>query len=194
MKIRRPFTTTLLVLAGLTLAGSAFAAISFDRDVQRPSAVSIPPVEDVIEIPAAEALQEIDTESVEAMAVVPACGWPRVLAPVALYLKLDEAQIGMLVELLEQRRIAVVPIAWELRQREAALADLLQTAYPDPVLIGRIVLEIRELRRAVAVIQIRFLYAFEGLLDLEQRQRFALIRAAKTVRPVLPAFEILHLI
>ncbi len=194
MKIIRPCTTILLVLAGLTLAGSTFAAVSFDREAIRPPAVMTPPVEDEITEQVAEAFQEITTESVEAMAVLPECGWVRLIAPVAAFLELDEVQINMLVQLLEQRRIAVVPIAWELRQLEEELAEQLQATAPDPVLIGQIILEIRELRLAVVSIQAEFLSDFEGLLNLEQRHRLALVRAAFAIRHVLPAFALLHLI
>lgn len=194
MKIIRPSTKVLLVLACLTLAGSTFAAVSFDRDLPRLPTVLNPPVEDEITEQIAEALQEITTESVEAMAVVPECGWPRLIAPVAVFLQLDEVQINMLVQLLEQRRIAVAPIAWELRQLEAELADLLQATAPDPVLVGQKVLEIRELRHAVVAIQAEFLAEFAGLLNLEQRHRLALVRAAFAIRHVLPAFALLHLI
>jgi hypothetical protein len=194
MRFTRQTATILLVLAGLLFASSAFARSPITRSAPRAEAVSSLPLEYEIVSQTAETLEEIDTEGVEAMAGEPECGWSRAIVPVAAFLGLDETQVGMLVQLLQQRRIAVAPIAVELRQREAALAHLLQTPQPDPALVGRIVLEIRELRRAAAAIQVDFLLAFEGLLDSDQRKKLALVRAAAAIRPVLPAFRELHLI
>lgn len=195
MKCTRPFATILILLASLTLTGLALARPPVvSRDAQRPHAVpSLPAGNELPEHPA-ETLQEIDTAIVEVVAVEPESGWPHAVAPVAAFLELDEVQTVMLVQLLQQRRIAAEPYALELKRREAALAVLLQSVHPDPSLVGQIVLEIRQLHRAVAGIQIEFLVRFRGLLDQEQLQRLAFIRAAVAVQPVIPAFVGLHLI
>lgn len=194
MKCTRPFATILLLLASLTLTGLALARLPVSRDNQRPHAVPGLPAGNELPEHSAETLQEIDTATVEVMAVEPESGWPLAVAPVVAFLELDEVQTVMFVQLLQQRRIAVEPYALELQRRAEALAVLLRSVDPDPSLVGQIVLEMHQLRRAVAVIQAGFLVRFEQMLDLEQRQRLALIRAAVAARPILPAFVSLHLI
>jgi len=108
---------------------------------------------------------------------------------VARFLELDAAQVDTFVALLDDRSMAADPLRAALEAVEEALRDEIESETPDPTTIGDLVLERHALHEALADVQRTFVDAFAAMLDGDQSRRLDLVRAAKRVRPVIPAFE-----
>ena len=57
-----------------------------------------------------------------------------------------------------------------------------------------LVIQIHQLRQAVAVAQAVFMARVEALLDAEQRVRWQQVRLAARLLPVVPAFQALQML
>lgn len=111
------------------------------------------------------------------------------LAVVAQVLSLSDEQVQALGEFLQARQEALRPAVQEVQAREQALAQQLQSAEPDPLVIGRLMIEIKRIQeqfqRAVAESDA----ALDGILNADQRARLEQIRGAAPVCGVIPAFK-----
>jgi hypothetical protein len=108
---------------------------------------------------------------------------------VVRFLDLDTAQVDVFVTLLDDRSLAADPLRADLEAVEQALREEIESDAPDATTIGDLVLERHALHEALADVQRTFVDAFVAMLGEDQSQRLDLIRAAKRVRPVIPAFE-----
>ncbi len=108
---------------------------------------------------------------------------------VTRFLELDTAQVDTFAALLDDRALAADPLRADLAAIEEALRDEIESDAPDPTTIGDLVLERHALHEALAAVQRTFVDGFMAMLDEDQSRRLDLVRAAKRVRPVIPAFE-----
>ncbi len=108
---------------------------------------------------------------------------------VVRFLDLDPAQVDTFAALLDDRTLAADPLRADLEVVEQALRDEIESAEPDPTTIGDLVLERHAVHEALADVQRTFVDGFTAMLDTDQTRRLDLVRAAKRVRPVIPAFE-----
>jgi Spy/CpxP family protein refolding chaperone len=88
----------------------------------------------------------------------------------------------------------VEPLRQQLVEAEGALQELLAQTNPDPAAVGTLVLQIKQLRDAIAQAQEAYIQGFEALLTPEQLARLRLVRGAQRVMPLIPAFQALRLL
>jgi hypothetical protein len=115
------------------------------------------------------------------------------LAVVTEFLSLAPEQVQALVQLLRERQEAVPPILLEIAKREQRIRELIASG-GDPAEIGRLVLEIHQLRQLAEAVQAQFLARFQSLLNDAQRTRWQQVRVAAGLQPVLPAFQVLQIL
>jgi HPt (histidine-containing phosphotransfer) domain-containing protein len=115
------------------------------------------------------------------------------IAVAARFLGLVPEQVRVLVQLLHERQAAVVPVQLEIAARERRVQELI-AAGGDPAEIGRLVVEIHQLRQAAGAAQAQFLARVGALLTDEQRARWQGVQAAARLQPVLPAFQALGML
>ena len=114
------------------------------------------------------------------------------LAVVAQFLALAPEQVQAVAQLLQQREQALAPIQQQIAAREQQIAQLLANG-GDPVAIGQLMIEVHQLRQAAQGVQAQFLASFQSVLTEPQRQRWAQVRMAAQLQPVVPAFQALRL-
>lgn len=115
------------------------------------------------------------------------------LAVVAQFLSLGPEQAQALAQALQQREASLAPVLQEIARREQRMQELIASG-GDPAEIGRIVVEIHQLRQAAETAQAQFLAQLQSLLNPEQRQRWEHVRLAAQLLPVLPACHGLRLL
>ncbi len=115
------------------------------------------------------------------------------LAVVAQFLSLAPEQAQALVQSLRERQEALAPIQQEIARREERIRELIASG-GDPAEIGRLVIEIQQLRQLAEAAQAAFLARFQSLLNDEQRGRWQQVQVAARLPPVLPAFQALSLL
>jgi hypothetical protein len=115
------------------------------------------------------------------------------LAVVTEFLSLAPEQVQVLVQFLRERQETLPPILQEIAKREQWIRELIASG-GDPAAIGRLVLEIHQLRQLSEAMQAQFLARFQSLLNDEQRARWQQIRVAAGLQPVLPAFQVLQIL
>jgi len=183
-----------LALCGLLTIGSLVQAGSWDRPAGGVMQADPDLVHEWIDDGLAQPTVELSPEQIEAM-VTPTDGdWIQAIGPVAAFLELQVPQVEALVQLLIQRQLAVIPLAQEIKQREAILAELFQSGEPNPLAVGQLVIQIRLLHGAIAAVQVDFLSAFHDLLFPGQQQKLGAIQVAAALQPILPAFKGLGLL
>jgi hypothetical protein len=115
------------------------------------------------------------------------------LAVVAQFLSLAPEQIEALAQSLRERQEALAPIQQEIARREQRIRELIASG-GDPAEIGRLVIEIQQLRQLAEAAQAAFLARFQSLLNDEQRRRWQQVQVAARLQPALPAFQALSLL
>jgi Spy/CpxP family protein refolding chaperone len=111
------------------------------------------------------------------------------LAVVAHVLSLSEEQVQALAEFLQARHETLRPAAEEVQTREKALAQQLQSAEPDPQLVGRLMIEIKRIQEQMQRAVQESNTTLDGILTPDQRARLEHIRAAAPACGVMPAFK-----
>jgi hypothetical protein len=115
------------------------------------------------------------------------------LAVVTEFLSLATEQVQVLVQLLRERQETLPPILQEIGKREQWIHELIASG-GDPAAIGRLVIEIHQLRQLAEATQAQFLGRFQSILNDEQRARWQQVRVAAGLQPVLPAFQVLQIL
>lgn len=110
---------------------------------------------------------------------------------VAQFLSLAPEQVQAFSRLVQERQGTLVPILQAIAEHEQQIRLLIASG-GDPAEIGRLVVEIHQLRQLAEGVQARFLTGFESLLVDEQRERWQQVRVAAALQPVLPAFQALQ--
>lgn len=135
----------------------------------------------------------ITQEQARAMTIGPDDEFTKALRAVAKFLQLRPDQVEDLIELLQLRREAVVPLLQQIADRERQIRDLLASG-GDPAAVGQLVIEIHQFYELIQRAQGDFMAGFQALLEDNQRQRLEAVRLALRLQPILPAFRALHLL
>jgi hypothetical protein len=115
------------------------------------------------------------------------------LAVVAQFLSLVPEQVQATARLLVAREEVTGPLRQEIARREQRIGELAGSG-GDPAEIGRLVVEIHQLRQHLEAAQATVLHHFESLLSEGQRRKWRQVRVAARVAPVLPVFVALQLL
>jgi septal ring factor EnvC (AmiA/AmiB activator) len=119
---------------------------------------------------------------------------PPPIAVVAHVLSLSEDQVHALGEFLQARAEAVRPAAEQLQARQQALAEQLQSSAPDPAVVGRLVIESKNIQEQIQTTIATANKTLDGILNTEQRTRLEQLRgAAAGPCGVIPAFKAIGL-
>ena len=121
-------------------------------------------------------------------------GGPRPVEVVAHVLDLSEAQMNAWKTILDSSKAQAQPIADQIRSKEQALRDAMQSATPDAATVGQLVIDLKGLREQLRAVGDSAADAFVALLDDEQDATLADVEAAAALCPAVPAFLALHLI
>lgn len=114
---------------------------------------------------------------------------PDPVAVVAHVLELSPDQIMAWSEILHARHAAIEPLAQQAQAREQAIGQLVAGGNPDPLAVGRAIIELHGLQTRIAGVNAQSATQFEQLLTPEQLQRLEGIRAAAQACPIVPAFQ-----
>jgi len=119
---------------------------------------------------------------------------PDPVAVVAHVLELSPDQITAWSEILHARQAAIEPLGQQAQAREQAIGQALAGANPDPLVIGRAIIELRGLQTQIATVNAQSAMQFEQLLMPDQAQRLNDIRGAAQACYIVPAFEVTGLL
>lgn len=114
---------------------------------------------------------------------------PDPIAVVAHVLELSPDQITAWSGILHARQAAIEPLAHQAQAQEQAIGQALAGANPDPLAVGRAIIELRGLQAQIGGINAQSATQFEQVLTEEQAQRLNDIRAAAQVCPIVPALQ-----
>jgi len=124
------------------------------------------------------------------MSIAPAFAQqPDPVAVVAHILELSPDQITAWSGILHARQAAIEPLVQQVQAHEQAIGQALAGANPDPLEVGRALIELRGLQAQVGNVNAQSATQFEQLLTEEQAQRLNDIRAAAQVCPIVPALQ-----
>jgi hypothetical protein len=116
-------------------------------------------------------------------------GLPPPIVFVSNFLQLSADQTLALITAIQARDAALQPIAVKLHMDQEALGKLLESPNADPVLAGRLLIEIRAAEKRASAVARDAAARFEGILTLEQRDRLQFVRQAAQIEPAIPAFK-----
>ena len=113
---------------------------------------------------------------------------------VAEFLDLTEGQIAAWDVLIAEREQAAGPLRDAIAAVQQQLDDLLAGPDPDPLAVGGLVIERRDLGEQLAGVQRAYVAGFEGLLDAGQLPQYRFIERAERAEPLFPAFRMVDLL
>lgn len=108
-------------------------------------------------------------------------------APTALkeFLGLTDAQVQQLTTLRRTLPDVMRPFAEQLREREQALREEMQKSNPDPARVGRLMVEMKQIRDNMQTARQRLDDQAKALLTPEQRTKLAQLEAAQKLAPAI---------
>jgi Spy/CpxP family protein refolding chaperone len=113
---------------------------------------------------------------------------------VAEFLNLTEDQIAAWDVLIAAREQAAGPLRDAIAAVQQQLDDLLAGEDPDPLAVGVLVIERRDLGEELADVHRAYVAGFEGLLDAEQLAQYRFLQRAERAEPLFPAFRMVGLL
>jgi len=96
--------------------------------------------------------------------------------------------------LIAEREQAAGPLRDAIAAVQQQLDDLLAGPDPDPLAVGELVVERRDLGEQLADVQRAYVAGFEGLLDAGQLPQYRFMQRAERAEPLFPAFRMLELL
>ena len=111
------------------------------------------------------------------------------LEVVAKVLSLSQEQIRTLAQIVQGRGDALRPAVEALHAREQALAQQLQSADPDPQIVGQLIIEMKKIQDQVHAAIEETNKQFETVLTPEQATRLHDLRGAAQACDVVPALK-----
>jgi Spy/CpxP family protein refolding chaperone len=111
------------------------------------------------------------------------------LTVVSKVLALSDEQAQTLGAIMQARSEAIAPAVQEVRTREQALGQQLQASAPDPLIVGRLIIEIKQIQDQIHQAIDETNRQFETVLTPEQSGQLQQIRATEPVCGVIPAFK-----
>jgi Spy/CpxP family protein refolding chaperone len=113
---------------------------------------------------------------------------------IADVLDLTGEQIAAWDVLIAEREQAAAPLRDGIAAVQQQLDDLLAGPDPDPLAVGELTIERRDLGEQLAGVQLDYVVGFEGLLGEAQLAQYGFIRRAERAEPLFPAFRMLELL
>jgi Spy/CpxP family protein refolding chaperone len=113
---------------------------------------------------------------------------------IADFLNLTDEQIAIWDVLIDQREQAAGPLRDAIAAVQQQLDDLLAGEDPDPLAVGELTIQRRDLGEQLAGVQLDYVAGFEGLLGEAQLAQYRFIRRAERAEPLFPAFRMLGLL
>jgi Spy/CpxP family protein refolding chaperone len=113
---------------------------------------------------------------------------------IAEFLDLTDDQIAAWDVLIAEREQAAGPLRDALAAVQQQLDELLGSPDPDPLAVGELTIERRDLGEQLAVVHRAYVAGFEGLLDAAQLAQYRFIQRAERAEPLCPAFRMLGLL
>jgi Spy/CpxP family protein refolding chaperone len=113
---------------------------------------------------------------------------------VAESLDLTEDQIAAWDVLLAEREQAAGPLRDAIAAVQQQLDDLLAGPDPDPLVVGELVVERRNLGEQLADVHRAYVAGFEELLDAGQLPQYRFMQRAERAEPLFPAFRAVGLL
>jgi len=113
----------------------------------------------------------------------------RPIALVARFFELTPDQMEHVKAMMEIRKATIEPLSKQVAEEEKALQDLMTSSNPDAAEVGKLVLEIHQLREQIGVAQKQFLSSFEAILTTEQQNKLNAVRRAHRLLPVIQALN-----
>ncbi len=110
------------------------------------------------------------------------------------YLGLTDTQITALQTIRQQQRDSMQQARTDLRTKEKALGDLLNSTSPDPTAVGRAVLEIQTLRQSLRKNDTSLQDQARAILNDAQKTKLATLEAAAGLRDEIQQATMLHLL
>jgi Spy/CpxP family protein refolding chaperone len=111
------------------------------------------------------------------------------LTIVSKVLALSDEQTQTLGGIVQARSEAIASAVQEVRTREQVLGQQLQSSDPDPLTVGRLIIEIKHIQDQIHQAIEETNRQFETVLTPEQSARLQQIRATEPVCGVIPAFK-----
>jgi Spy/CpxP family protein refolding chaperone len=113
---------------------------------------------------------------------------------VAEFLNLTDEQLAVWDVLIDQREQAAGPLRDAIAAVQQQLDDLLAGEDPDPLAVGELTIERRDLGEQLADVHRAYVAGFEGLLDAGQLPQYRFIQRAERAEPLFPAFRMVGLL
>ncbi|MGH9773637.1 MAG: Spy/CpxP family protein refolding chaperone [Candidatus Acidiferrales bacterium] len=115
-------------------------------------------------------------------------------AVVASFLGFTPSQTAQFLTLLTEFQTTVQGLQAQIAPLQVQLDGLLSQPHPDPVLVGKLVVEIHALEEQVGHAIQSYQELFAGLLTQEQQQKVQGVTQASQLQPVVGAFVTLYLV
>lgn len=105
------------------------------------------------------------------------------------FFQLNEDQMAVFKNLLETRQQTMRPLAERFAELEKRWRGLFASANPDPVIAGRLTVQMHSIRQQMNRVQRQFIQDFEDLLMPDQKGRLQLLRMAVRLEPTVNALR-----
>jgi len=105
------------------------------------------------------------------------------------FFQLNEDQMAAFKILLETRQQTMRPLAERFAELEKRWRELFASANPDPVIAGRLAVQMHSIRQQMNRVQRQFIQDFEHLLMRDQIERLQLLRRAVRLEPIINALR-----
>lgn len=113
---------------------------------------------------------------------------PQPVQVVAGVLQLSDTQLASWLDILKTRQQALDPLLEQRRTNEQAIGKALQSATPDALTIGQLVIQQKSIETQIGSVNSQSAGQFEQLLTADQKTRLQQIREAAHACPIVPAF------
>jgi Spy/CpxP family protein refolding chaperone len=113
---------------------------------------------------------------------------------VARFLDLSDDQVAQWELLIDEREQAAAPLRDAIAAVQQQLDDLLAGEDPDPLAVGELVIQRRDLGEQLADVHRAYVTGFEGMLDEAQLAQYRFLQRAERAEPLFPAFRMVGLL
>ncbi len=116
------------------------------------------------------------------------------LNDVKTYLGLSDTQIQNLQSIRTQERNAVQPLAQQIGQKQSSLDSLLQQGSTDAAALGKLLIDIQNLRKQITQAHSNFHDQAVNSLTADQKTKLKALEAAAQLRPAIDQAAFLDLL
>ncbi len=119
---------------------------------------------------------------------------PRPVDALKQALNLTDAQVTQLQQLQQSARAAAQPVAAQIHTRQQALDQAMRQTSPDPLTVGRLMVEIKGLREQIRLSDEKFHAQAVALLTADQKTKLKTLEDAAKLQPAIGQAVALNLI